>query len=202
MGKKQLVREAKRAALTRMEDAARSPDDFKAVTKQWDHLDDNRERRERDHEVKRNEEIIRLDYSDGLIFPIPFLHQAWRGAINGDFLDVIYDNAGEMWQLVEDGIVSSEIKTLTDRQKDVIFLSAVRFCTPQQVACYRDKTDRAVRKLLTAALDNIRDKLAPIIREQIQAGAPEMTLAKRQFLEWYDEENRQEKIALDNVKGE
>lgn len=80
MKRKQLVRDIKRAALDRMEDAARTVEDFQAVVKQWNHLDDNRERKERDHEIKRNEETIRLGYSNGLIIPIPFLHPSWRQA--------------------------------------------------------------------------------------------------------------------------
>ena len=41
---------AEREALTRMEDAAQTAEDFEAVIKQWDHLDENRERQERGHE--------------------------------------------------------------------------------------------------------------------------------------------------------
>lgn len=78
----------------------------------------------------------------------------------------------------------------------MVFLSAVRFCTPQQIACYKDQTDRAVRKRLTAAITCIRDRLATLIRKQIEAEVPDMTLNKRQFLEWYD----QQKTALDNAK--
>jgi len=69
MGRKLLVREAKAAALARMEDAARTENDFKAVVKQWNHLDENRERRERYHEIGRpNDEMLhwdRLNENDG-----------------------------------------------------------------------------------------------------------------------------------------
>jgi len=207
MAREQLVREAKRAALTRMEDAARTESDFKAVIKQWNHLDANRERRERDHEIGRpNEEMLHWDKADGndekgkltsdfgAVIGRPLDRFYWRQEIRGDFIDTIYDNAGEMWQLVEDLTVSVQLKSLTSKQKEVVFLRAVRLCTAAQIACYQDKTDRAIRKLLTAALDGIRDRLAPIIREQIAAHAPDMTFAKRQFLEWYE----QEKTALDN----
>ncbi|NLB56004.1 MAG: hypothetical protein GX811_09615, partial [Lentisphaerae bacterium] len=70
---------------------------------------------------------------------------------------MIYDNAEEMWQLVEDADIAILIKNLTARKKEVLFLSAVRLCTAAQIACCKDQTDRAVRKLLTAALDSIRD---------------------------------------------
>jgi len=113
-------------------------------------------------------------------------------------LDIIYDNPNEIWQLVEDWDVFIELETLTAKQKEVLFLTAVRICTPQQIACYKDQTDRAVRKLLAAVLARIRDNLAESIREQIGVGMPDMTYTKRQFLEWY----KQEKIALDNAKRE
>jgi len=200
MGRKQLVRDVKRAALARMENAARTVGDFQAVIEQWDALDENRERRERAYEVVR-EENIPLEFGrkkGGLIFPAPFVHPAEREAMMGDFIDMIYDNAEDMWQLVEDWDVSVELENLTDKQKEVLFLAAVRMCTPQQIACYKDQTDRAVRKLLAAALDNMRGYLAPVIRWQIQTGQPEVTFAKRQFLAWYEHE----KIVLDNDNPE
>jgi len=211
MAKEPLKREVKRAALTRMEDAARTVGDYKAVIKQWDHLDENRERRERDHEIGRPNEIMlhwdkekaddekgKLRSVFGAVVPRPLEHPWWRQLIQGDFIDTIYDNAGEMWQLVEDVDISVQLKGLTEKQKVVVFLSAVRQCTPQQIACYQDKTDRAIRKHLTATLERIRGKLASIIREQIKADKPDTTLAKRQFLEWYDNK----KTALDKDKSE
>ena len=45
--KKKLKRELRKEALTRMEEAARTVADFEKVTKAWDKLDSNRERRER-----------------------------------------------------------------------------------------------------------------------------------------------------------
>ena len=201
MGRELLVREAKAAALARMEDAARTENDFKAVVAQWNHNDKNRERRERYWEKGRpNEEMLHWDRANendekgklkpGLdtVIPRPLEHMWWRQQIRGDFIDTIYDNAFEMWQLIEDWDIASLIKKLTDKQKEVLFLRAVRLCTAAQIACYHDKTDRAVRKLLAAALDSIRDKLAPLIREQIKAEVSQMTLAKREFLAWYDKE--------------
>jgi len=199
MGRKQLVRDVKRAALARVENAARTVEDFRAVIKLWDDLDKTREWKERAHEERRDK--IPLEEGrkeDGLVFPVPFVHPAWREAMMGEFIEMIFDSPEEMWQVVEDWDISIELKHLTDKQKEVVFLSAVRLCTPQQIACYKDQTDRAVRKLLAVAIDGIRDYLAGVIRRQILAGEPSMTLAKRQFLKWYE----QEKIALDNGKRE
>lgn len=199
MAREQLVREIKAAALTRMEDAARTEEDFNAVIKQWNHLDENRERKERNHEMQRDEKTLEVGYTDGMVFPVPVSHPSWREAIKGDFISMIYDNAPEMWQLIEDWDIAEPVKNLTDKQKEVLFLSAVRLCTSAQIACYHDKTDRAVRKLLAVALDSIRDKLAPLIREQLEAAYPHMTLAKREFLVWYDEKKN---AAIDSGDSE
>lgn len=171
-----------------MEDAARTVEDFQEVIKQWDSLDENRERKERFHEIARDETLLELNYSDGLVFPAPIAHSAWQEAMKGDFIEMIYDNPEEIWQLVEDWDVYIELVALTKKQKEVLFLIAVRMCTPQQIACYKDQTDRAVRKLLAATLTAMRGNLAESIREQIAVGMPDMTLAKRQFLEWYEQE--------------
>ena len=136
MEHKQLVRELKRAALDRMEDAARTENDFRAVIAQWDRLDENRERKERYHEMQRDEKTFEVGYTDGIVFPIPISHPAWREAIKGDFLSMIYDNALEMWQIIEDWDIASLVKNLTDKQKEVLFLSAVRLCTALHIACY------------------------------------------------------------------
>ena len=52
---KRLKREIKAETLRRLEEAARTEADFQAVINQWDKLDQNRERRERDHENLRGD---------------------------------------------------------------------------------------------------------------------------------------------------
>ena len=181
----------KQAALARMEAAARTVEDFEAVIKQWDSLDKARERKERAHEVQRDEDEIPLEWGrmeDGLIFPVSIAHPAWQEVMKGDFLAMIYDNAEDISQLTEDWDVFIELENLTPKQKEVLFLTAVRMCTPQQIACYKNQTDRAVRKLLAAALASIRPYLAEVIRWQIETGEPDVTLEKRLFLEWYEQE--------------
>jgi DNA-directed RNA polymerase specialized sigma24 family protein len=188
MARELLVREARAIALARMEDAARTEEDFKAVVAQWDHLDANRERRERQWEKQRTPWTISVGYKDGMVFPIPFPHTAWKEAMKGDFLSIIYDNADEMWQLIEDWDVASVVKNLTSKQREILYLRAVRLYTAAQIASSKSKTDRAVRKLYAATLKSIRDILAPLIREQIETGHPHMTLQKRVFVEWYGNE--------------
>ena len=199
MGRKQLRRETERENLARLEEAARTEADFKAVIADWNHLDENRERKERYHEMQRTEAMLEVGYTDGIVFPIPISHPAWREAIKGDFLSLICCNAKDLWQLIEDWDVAALVKNLTNKQKDVLFLSAVMLCKLAQIARCHGKTGRAIRKLLAAALDSIRVKLVPLIREQIKAGSPQITPTKRDFLAWYDNEKA---TALDSGKDE
>jgi len=198
MGRELLVREIKATALARMEEAARTEDDFKAVVKQWNHLDKNRERKERYWEIGRaNTEMLHWDRTDendmkgkmkeglDVVIPRPLDHHWWRQLMRGDFIDTIYDNPDEMWQLIEDWDIAATVKSLTDKQKEVLFLRAVRLYTAVQIAKWQGKEDRSVRKLFAETLDRIRSKLAPLIAEQIKAGCPTMTLSKRELITWY-----------------
>ena len=58
--KKRLVRETLAEALRRTEDAARTLEQFQGVIEEWNRLDRNRERRERDHENLRGD--VPLEY--------------------------------------------------------------------------------------------------------------------------------------------
>src|SRR5699024_6750868 len=57
---KRLKRELRAEALRRLEDAARTAEDFAVVVEEWNKLDRNRERRERDHENLRGD--VPLEY--------------------------------------------------------------------------------------------------------------------------------------------
>jgi len=235
-----------REALIRMEESARSEEDFDEVFIKWKLRDDNRERKERYHEIQRpieniihsfrnrnrsnpyheydydhdhyyehNMEIKRpqntanrstayIDdvssltrlhtasrsqnyaYRYGMIFPTPVSHPAWHEALFGNFLSMIYDTPEEMWQIIEDIDITNAVKNLTFKQVNMLFLTIIRRCGNERIAFCYGITERAVRKMLAAALKSIRDELAPIIREQIKNGYPNMTINKRRFIEWYD----------------
>lgn len=53
--KTMLHREARALAISRLEESARTEEEFANVISWWDKLDDNRERRERYHEIGRSE---------------------------------------------------------------------------------------------------------------------------------------------------
>lgn len=55
VSEKRLKREIQAEAIRRLEEAARTEADFSVVISEWDRLDRNRERRERDHENLRGD---------------------------------------------------------------------------------------------------------------------------------------------------
>jgi len=125
-------------------------------------------------------------YNEGAIIPPPLRHPYWRELMRGDFISFIFDNAMELWQILGDWQVGRLYSyELTAKQKEALFLSAVRLATSEQIGLYTSKSDRAVRRLLAAALENIRRPLAEMIQRRLDDELP-VTLEKRRFLEWYD----------------
>ena len=86
--RKKLKRELQAEALARLEDAARTVSDFEKVVAWWDKLDANRERRERYHEVGRDEVPLEWGASpEQIIIPDPLQHVYWKQILKGEFLD-------------------------------------------------------------------------------------------------------------------
>ena len=210
MSNARMTKQGRLESLRRNENAARTVGEFQELTRMYDDLDALRERRERRHEIGKSEykllntEIGKVNrdiapeqreaerkngYSDGAVVPPPLCHPYWRELMRGDFINSIFDSAAEMWQIIGDSQAASPLKSLTEKQKEALFLSAVRLATSEQIACYTDKTTRGVNKLIAAALEYIRSRLARRTRERLDAGLP-VTLEKRRFLEWYGKQNK------------
>jgi hypothetical protein len=193
MKQKPLQREARAESLRRYENAARTVEEFEEVTKMWDKLDANRERKERYWEKANINKLYRLKddlkYRGGAVFPIPLIHPYCRELMHGDFLHMIYDSADEMWQIMGNWAYASLLQELTWKQKDVLFLSAIRLASPQQIACYQDKTDRGVRKLLTTALDSMRSELVEYWGFWKSDGFA-LTPEKQRFIERFEKLNK------------
>ena len=231
-----LKRQARADFLRRIENSARTVDEFQEVVDMYDKLDANRERRERYNEIRQAEYNVQYSgskrggykltftdtgqnsaapdieqggetpetekkettakymkkessknyvYDEGAIIPPPLSHPYWRELMRGDFISYIFDDALEIWQIFGDWQVGRLYHDyLTDKQKETLFLSAVRLASTEQIGCYTDKTDRAVRRLLAAALENIRKPLSKMTRKRLDDELP-VTLEKQRFLEWY-----------------
>ena len=202
MGRKQLVREIKRTALARMEDSARTEEDFREVVAQWNHLDKNRERRERYHEIQRsNEDMLHWDkinednekgrIKEGLetVVPRPFEHQWWRQQLRGDFIDTIFDCPYELHELVGDMDIFPLLRDLSENHREILYYSAVRQYSNVRIANIRKQTDRNIRKTLALLVNKLRDKLVLQLRQRLEIGLS-ITPRQRDFLTWYDEQKK------------
>ena len=86
----------------------------------WDKEDANRERRERYHEVGRDDRVVPLEYNmskEEIIIPTPIQCVYWKQMMKGDFLDVIFDCPYELHELVTDCDISCILKGLSEKHK-------------------------------------------------------------------------------------
>ncbi len=188
--RKKLKRELEQEALARLEASARTSDDFLNVTEWWDRLDSNRERRERYHEVGRDEVPLEWGASpEQIIIPDPLQHVYWKQILKGEFLDAIFDCPFEMHELVEDMDISNSIKELKDVHKELLYYLAIRQYSCQRVACMREQTDRNIRKVRDTILRKLRKKYLAALEIRIKE---KVSLCKRErdFVEQYGEGNK------------
>jgi hypothetical protein len=183
-----LKRDSKAARLQRYEEAARTELEFRELVDMYNKLDANRRRRERDHEAHCEDDGTPLDdidaYGRGVV-PAPLNHPYWRELINGDFINEIFDNPAEMWKIMGDKQLSEPLRyALTEKQAQALFLSAIRLAKTENIACYTDKSARAVRRLIADAKERIRQMVARDVLASVAAGKP-TTLNKRRLLEQY-----------------
>ena len=180
---KRLKREIRAESIRRLEEAARTEKDFWTVVEEWNKLDRNRERRERDHENLRGD--VPLEYQ---VVPEPKLIPRWmnnpayRQLMAGDFLDVLFDCPYEMHQLSADPFISGMIENLSEEHKEVLYFLSLRLYSTTRLAAIRGESDRNIRKLRKT----IRKKLQRQMCDHL-CGKPEhsLTLRERQFLEEY-----------------
>lgn len=106
-----LHREARALALRRIEESARTEDDFREVIRWWDKLDANRERKERSHEIGRSD--VPLEWgADELYIPgdASYGMVLWKLMLAGGFLDLIFDRPETLHELVTDADLSGILK--------------------------------------------------------------------------------------------
>lgn len=181
--RKMLKRELKALALLRMEDAARTEQDFKDFMKIWDRLDANRERRERDHEICR--EDVPIDYEaklDAPVFPAPHDHMRFDAVRKGDLEDVAFDCPFEMHELIEDADLSRLVRDMKDDYKEVLYYNGLHLLSTKTIGCIRGQTDRNIRKLRATMTRKLHKQLRTALEQRLSENLP-ITTTQRQFLE-------------------
>ena len=157
---KMLCRDARREALTIMEDAARTEEDFKDVIIIWDKLEQNESERIADHREKGIKELNNWKMSEhGTIIPPPLQHVWWRQLLRGNFLDLIFDCPHEIHELTSSWPVYSLVKDLDENRKEILYYRAIRQWSPQRIATMRKQSDRNIRKVYNKMIDETRYEL-------------------------------------------
>ena len=119
--RKLLRRELQAQALARLEDSARTQQDFERVVAWWDRLDANRERRERYHEISRSGDDVPLDYgasADALYFPDSLNSVIEKQIRKGDFIDAIFYCPYDIHQLVTEEYLSEILPRISFRKRN------------------------------------------------------------------------------------
>lgn len=182
--RKLLKRELRAQALKRLEDSARTVDDFEKVAAWWDRLDDNRERKERYHEILRSNNDIPLEYGasfDARCFPNTLNSMLEKQNRKGDFLDAIFCCPYEINELVTEEYISDILLKLNDEQKFLLFMYAVQQYSSTQIAKIKEQSDRNIRKVRATMFKRIQKKLFAALTEKTQKQQP-LTMVEKKFL--------------------
>lgn len=180
--KKKLKRELKAEALARLEKSARTVNDFNIVIDWWDKLDENRERRERYHEISRSGDDIPLDYGakkDGLFFP-DYLSDVFEKQLrSGDFIDIIFNCPYEIHQLVTAEYLCEALKNLSDNHKELLYLHAIKLFSSKRIGEIREQSDRNIRKIRVTMFKKIHKAMLPMI---LKLPKGELTSSEKEFI--------------------
>lgn len=182
--RKLLKRELRAQALKRLEDSARTLKDYENLVAWYDRLDDNRQRKERYHELYRSGDDVPLVYGaseDALCFPDTLNDVLKRQERKGDFIDTIFYCPYDIHELVTDADMSVILRELNEDHKLLLFLSALRQYSSVKIAAIRGQSDRNIRKVRNTMLKKIRKKLLAALTEKVQAQQP-LTLLEKEFL--------------------
>ena len=201
--KTMLKRELRAIALKRLEDGARTVSDFEEVIKEWDHLDDNRERKERYHEIGRENINSKKDVAPlAIVIPAPINHAYWRQLMKGDYIDIISNCPYEMHNSLSDEDYSKIIYDLKDDHKELIYFLYLRDFTTSQLATLRNQSDRNIRGVRSTILGQIEKTVLMILVDRQGEDFP-FTIEELDFLSRHEaeipatmEKLNKEKLAL------
>ena len=182
---KRLKREMRAEAIRRLEEAARTEKDFRAVVEEWNKLDRNRERRERDHENLRGD--VPLEYQavpEPKLIPRWMNTPAYRQLMAGNFLDILFDCPYEMHNLTADAFISRMVEELSEEHKEVLYFLSLRLYSSTRLAAVRGQSDRNIRKLRKTIHKKLQRQMYDHLCGKQEHGGS-LTLRERQFLEEY-----------------
>ena len=177
-----LHREARALAIRRIEESARTEEDFKEVIQWWNRLDANRERKERDHETGRSTVPLEWDAGEFYVSDKPSYDMILRRLLlAGDFLDFIFDHPETIHELVTDTDLSKILKELKPHLKNMLYYLFLRDYSTSEYAESIGQTDRNIRGIRETALKKIRGFYGGILTYRKENSLP-MTIDEKYFL--------------------
>ncbi len=182
---KRLKREILAEALKRTEDSAQTLADFQKVVEEWNRLDRNRERRERDHENLRGD--VPLEFQavpDPKIAPLWMNMPRFRQLCQGNFLDIIFSCPYELHELTANRFLSRLFLSLSDEQKEVLYYLFIRQYSTARLAAIRGQSDRNIRKLRMTVQKKLQKQMYEHLSEKQENGLS-LTLREREFMKEY-----------------
>lgn len=185
--KKQLKQDLEDAAEKRLEDYAKSTGDFGPLIAYWNRKDANRERRERYHEVSRNNEDFPLEWNEaawGTVFPKNLNTITAKQIRKGYFIDAIFDSPYEIHELVTPKYLSKILKDLKPEHMLLLYLIAIEGLSTTEIAKLQEKSSRAVRYMRDTVFNKIRKKAYEYLTSE-QGKKHSMTLLEKKFVENY-----------------
>ena len=184
---KRLKQEIRAEALRRLEEAARTESDFLTVVDEWNKLDINRERRERDHENLRGD--VPLEFQavpDPKIAPLWMNLPRFRQLCQGNFLDILFSCPYELHELTSNRFLSKLFFTLSDEQKEVLYYLFVKQYSTARLATLRGQSDRNIRKLRMTIHKKLQRAFYQHLQEKQEAGGS-LTLREQEFFRVFGE---------------
>ncbi len=178
-----LHREARALAIRRIEESARTEEDFKEIIRWWDRLDANRERKERDHETGRSSVPLEWGADELYLSNNPSYDMILRRLmLAGDFLDFIFDRPETIHELVTDTDLSKILKELKPHLKNMLYYLFLRDYSTAEYAETIGQTDRNIRGIRETALKKIRKLYTDVLTYRKENRLP-ITIDEKYFLE-------------------
>ncbi len=187
---KRLKREIQAEAIRRLEEAARTEKDFRDVVEEWNKLDRNRERRERDHENLRGD--VPLEYQaapEPRLIPRWMNNPAYSQLMDGNILDTLFDCPYEMHNLTADSFVTRMVEELSEEHKEVLYFLSLRLYSNTRLAAVRGQSDCNIRKLRKTIHKKLQRQMYDHLCTKPENG---LTLRERLFLEEYSKITRKQ----------
>ena len=178
-----LHREARAIAIRRIEESARTEEDFENVLYWWDKLDANRERKERNHEIGRSDVPLEWGADEMYLSGKPSYDMVLRKLLlAGEFIDIIFDHPETIHELVTDADLSGILKDLKPHRKNIFYYLFLHDYSTTEYADSIGQSDRNIRGVRETALKKIR-KLYGAILTYRKENNLSMTLDEKYFLE-------------------